>query len=507
MQVIPAEPVTKQARLREAAFNPATAVRELCNREFFYFLEYFWPEVSGDQFKSNWHIEYLSAELQEIAERVAQRLPKKHDLIINIPPGTTKTLTASIMFPAWCWTRWHWMRFITASYSGALSLESAEYSRDLVRSRRFKRIYPELEIKPDKDTKGNFRIIKHLDTGRVSVGGNRFSTSVGGTLTGFHGHILIVDDPLNPNEAVSEQELKNSVHWFDQTLPTRKTDKEVTPTILIMQRLHQGDPAGHILAKKKPTTKLISLPGECRTYAEQVHPARLKDAYIDDLLDPVRMPWSVLAELEVDLGQYGYASQIGQNPTPPGGGLFRVEHLENQILTAMPPDVSIVASVRAWDKAGSEGKGAYTVGAKMHRLANGKFIISDLKRGQWATHEREAVIRSTAEGDGPDVVVYVEQEPGSGGKESAEATIRNLAGYSVYADRPTGDKTFRADPLSVQVNNANISLLRGEWNRELIEEFRFFPFSKFKDIVDACSLAMAKLTKKREVRSLLRSAR
>jgi predicted phage terminase large subunit-like protein len=122
-----------------------------------------------------------------------------------------------------------------------------------------------------------------------------------------------------------------------------------------------------------------------------------------------------------------------------------------------------------------------------------------MKRGQWETNVREQIIRTTAEADGPDVFIYVEQEPGSGGKESAEATIRNLSGFSVHADRPTGDKTFRADPFSVQVNNGNVQLMRGEWNRDLIEELRYFPFSKYKDIVDACSLAFIKLTQKKRV--------
>ena len=490
---------------KEAIFNTEAVKAERCRRSFYHFIEEFWDCVATDEFKSNWHIPFLCDELTQIAEHVAYGLPKDHDLIINIPPGTTKSICCSIMFPVWCWTKWPWMRFIVASYSGALSLEHAEYSREIIRSDKFKRIFPEIEIKQDKDTKSNFRIVRHLADGNIELGGNRYSTSVGGTLTGFHGHILIVDDPLDPNRAVSETELNSANRWIDQTLSTRKVNKAVTPTILIMQRLHQNDPSGHILAKNKENVCHISLPGEIRNYREYLKPEEMAEKYIDGLLDPERMPWPVMKDLEADLGQYGYAGQIGQNPVPPGGGMFKVDHF--QIIETMPAPINFIQTVRYWDKAGTQDAGAYTVGVKMSRLANGKFIITDVKRGQWSSEEREQIIREAAEADGGECIIYHEQEPGSGGKDSAAATTRNLAGFSAHADRPTGDKVFRADPYSVQVNNGNVLLLRAEWNHEFKEEHRNFPFSTYKDQVDAASGAFSKVAARKMVRSLLSGRR
>jgi len=398
------------------------------------------------------------------------------------------------------------MKFITASYSASLALESAEYSRDIIRSEKFKAIYPELQIRDDKDTKGNYKIVKTIPpqvlgfTERELQGGNRYSTSVGGTVTGFHGHILIVDDPLNPTQAASETELATANHWVEQTLPSRKTDKAVTATILIMQRLHQDDPSGRWINHPKLKTRHISLPGEIRNYKDKVHPEELIQYYKDDLLDPVRLSWDELNELEARLGQYSFAGQVGQNPTPPGGGMFKVDHL--QAVDHLPSEVNYVNSVRYWDKAGSEGIGCFTTGVKMSYWKNGKIIVEDVRRGQWGTETREKIIRQTAEADGQATMGYVEQEPGSGGKESAEATIRNLAGYSCIADRPTGDKVFRADPYSVQVSNGNVLLMRGEWNHQYIEELRFFPFGTYKDQVDASSGAFNMLIKKRIARML-----
>jgi predicted phage terminase large subunit-like protein len=208
------------------------------------------------------------------------------------------------------------------------------------------------------------------------------------------------------------------------------------------------------------------------------------------------MDWEVLKEMEADLGQYGYAGQVGQNPTPPGGGMFKVDHF--QIIQTLPNPCTWLQQVRYWDKAGTHKGGCYTVGVKMIKLTNKHYIVVDVKRGQWSSEEREQIIKETTVMDGGNVVQYVEQEGGSGGKESAEATVRNLAGYIIEADSPGGDKVSRADPYSVQVNWGNVALLQGLWNQEYIEEFRFFPFGKYKDQVDASSGAFKKLSKLQE---------
>lgn len=476
--------------------NPVLALRLMCQRKFFSFLKAFWPVYSSDPFKSNWHIELMCAELQQLAEGVANWEVSEKDLVLNVPPGSTKTACVTIMFPVWCWTRWPWMRFITLSYSSILSLESAEYSRDLIRSVEFKEVFPELEIKADKDTKGNFRIQYKDEHGRTRIGGNRFSTSVGGTATGFHAHIIIIDDPLNPHQAASDAEIKNCNDELSQTLSTRKVDKAVTATVLIQQRLHQNDPTGYKLENTPNRIKHICLPGEIRSFRSEVQPPELIEFYKDDLLDPVRLPWSVLEKMKEELGQYGYSGQVGQKPVPPGGGMFHVDsfQLVDDARPLLKMTANILGVVRYWDKAGTEGGGAYTAGVKMYRLEGNRFLVTDVKRGQWATHEREKIIRQTAEADGADVVVYHEQEPGSGGKESVENTIRNLAGFVSFGDRPTGDKVLRADPYSVQVNNGNVMLLSAPWTGAFLKEHRFFPYSTYKDQVDAASGAFSKLT-------------
>lgn len=479
-----------------------------------------WPEVSAEEYQENWHVKLLCNRLQRLAEKVANakslRGHKKaqasiNDLIINVPPGTSKTTIVMIMFPAWCWTKWYWMEFIGLSYSATLSLESAEESRDLIKSDRYQMLYPELSIKKDKDQKSNFQVLKTFEkrpgmAASVKSGGSRFSTSVGGSLTGFHAHIILVDDPINPQQAVSPVQLESTNNWMDSTLPTRKIHKGTSPMIMIMQRLHQDDPTGHHLEKKKDRTDHICLPGEIEHYRDKVQPKEYLDFYSEDgLLDTTRMGWDALKELEADLGGYGYAGQIGQAPTPPSGGMFKVDNFI--IIDQLPQSHEIEMTARYWDKAGTKAKNnskkkgpAFTAGVKMSKLRNGKFLVHDCKRGRWSSDEREKTIKNIAIADGRDVRIGIEQEPGSGGKESAENTIKMLAGWNADADRPTGDKVYRADPYSVQVNWQNVYLLRGEWNKEFIEEHRFFPVGNFKDQVDAASAAFALLNKKKKAR-------
>lgn len=491
-------------QLGQISKNRNLLLGEICRRSFRQFIEQFWGEIIHEELYWAPHLDVFVDELESILYRVERGEESPYDLVVNVPPGTTKSTVFTRMFPVWAWTRSPWLRFLTTTYSSRLSLEHADDSRDLIRSTKFRSMFPELAIRRDKELKSNYKL-EYLDLRdrRWRQGGSRYSTSVGGTTLGVHAHIILVDDPLDPNRAVSEAELRSANHYLTQTLSTRKADKAATPTIIVQQRLSQRDPSGDLLDRKPNKVRHVCLPGEIRSYPDSVRPPELKRIYQDDLLDPLRLPWSVLQDMEADLGQYGYAAQVGQTPVPPGGEMFKVDQLENRVIDQMPAEVNIVATVRYWDKAATEGgTGSRTAGTKMSLLRSGRIIVRDVKAGRWSPDEREDVIRDTAEADGSDVRVYVEQEPGSGGKESAQSTIRNLAGFDADTDKPTGDKKYRADPYSVQVNHGNVMLLRGDWNRDFIEEHRSFPYGKRADMVDSAAGAYNKITAKKRTRQL-----
>jgi len=498
--------VTRSKIQKAIQGNPVVIRRALNDKSFYEFVKWGWSEVSPDEYEDNWHIPKICNVVQKMAVRVSKNLPKKYDLIINVPPGTSKTRVISVLFQVWCWTNWYWFNFITASHASPLSMENADLARDLIKSQKFKNVYPDLFIRKDKDSKTNFKIAKVLEfskngTHKIVNGGSRYSTSVKGMGIGLHAHIQIADDLINPKEALSKNATDTAAHFLDHTLSGRKTNKKVTPLILVMQRLSEEDPTGHMLAKRRKNIKHICLPGEIKEYEKYLKPKKWKKHYIDNLLDPKRLDWETLAEMETNLGQYGYAGQIGQNPTPPEGGMFKVDNFQLIYIPFSPNQ--IIKTVRSWDKAGTAEGGAYTCGVKMSFITGGRIIIEDVIRGQWSSDKRERMIKRAAFNDGHNVTVLIEKEPGSGGKESAEGTVRNLIGYNTKLDRPTGNKILRADPFSVQVNNQNVYLLKGAWNKEYIKEFRLFPFKKLKDQVDASTAGFNFLVQKKEVRRII----
>lgn len=470
------------------AVSETQLVRSICKDCFFEFVKEFWSTVIQEEPIWNWHIEYLCGKIQQRAERVFAGLPKEQDLIVNVPPGTTKSTIFSVLFPAWAMTRMPHARILVSTHTDNLGMDLSRRSRDVIKSEKYQRCFPEIQIRDDQDTKGYWA---------NTAGGWRLTCTIGGkNPMGFHAHFLIVDDPIDPQKVHSDAEITEANRFMNEVLPSRKVNKRVSVTFLIMQRLHQNDPTGNWLSQMAGDVEHVCLPADT---SYKVIPSSLAENYVDGLLDPIRLPRSVLKR-EEKRGSFFYSGQYGQDPVPLSGGMFRVHRLHIDI-----PPVSFRRIVRYWDKAGTLGDGAFTVGVKMglEPASHGdepKFWILDVVRGQWESSERERIIKHTAMLDGKSVIIGVEQEPGSAGKESAENTAKRLAGYRVRLDRPTGDKAERADPYSVQVNSGNVYLKKGaEWIQDYIDEMRHFPDSTYKDQIDASSGAFAILTKTKAV--------
>jgi predicted phage terminase large subunit-like protein len=462
--------------LNDIVFDEYDVVSSICRESFYDFVREFWEIIITEKPVWNWHIPYLCGELQEVAERVFRGEKKKYDLIINISPGSTKSTICSVMFPAWVWTRMPSAKVIGASYSKDLAGDLSRKNRDIIKSPKYLKCFPEIQLRDDQDVKTYFMNNKK---------GFRIAVGTGG-ITGYHGHFIMVDDPLNPNEALSEAELASTNTWMFETLANRKVDPNITPTILIMQRLHQDDPTAQMLKRTK-NIKHICLPA---TVTERLNPPELEKYYINGLMDVDRLNQNVLDGYFKALGERGYAGQYLQAPAPAGGSLFKID----RITIDVPPQ-EFKRVVRFWDKAGTAMGGAYTAGVKMGLDTADRIWILNVVRGQWDTAQRERTIKKFAEMDGPHVIVGVEQEPGSGGKESAENTARNLMGYRVLITKPTGDKTVRAEPFSTQVNARNVSMACAPWNSDYVEELMYFPDSTYKDQVDATSGAFTIISK------------
>jgi predicted phage terminase large subunit-like protein len=220
-----------------------------------------------------------------------------------------------------------------------------------------------------------------------------------------------------------------------------------------------------------------------------------------ELLWPAKYPEDKVANLEIAMGLYGAAGQLQQRPSPRGGGKFKREWFG--VLTTMPHCAKLV---RYWDKAGTkDGKGARTATVLCGVFSDASAALAAMKEKYVFCHaqgyrveaaEREAIIKQTAASDAASyghVETWVEQEPGSGGKESAQGTVGNLAGFTCNIERVTGSKEVRADPLSSQASVGKVKLLAGKWNGEFLDELEQFPMGKLKDMVDAGGGAFNKL--------------
>lgn len=492
------------------ALNLDAVKAALCKKSFEYFVKCFWEQVPGAQkVKWNWHMSYLCQLLQDAAEDVFADRPRKHDIVVNISPGTSKSTICSILYPAWIWCRMPNARILTASHTDELVLDLSNKSRHVIKSPEYQKFFPDVKFRSDQDTKGYFGNTK---------GGDRHTCTVSGkSPTGFHAHFLIVDDPIDPKRATSEVELKVAQDFFDQTFSSRKVDKEVAVTFLIMQRLHPLDPTGHLLKKSgregAASVKHVKLPAELPLKEDGsydtsvVLPAELGKMYVDGLMDPLRLTRKALKERQTD-GQFAYAGQYLQEPIALGGGMFKSEYFSQRVKAAP----YACRRVRYWDRASTEGGGARTAGVLLAIDAQKRIYVEHVVAGQWEPSRRNAVMKATALRDraryGPryEPVVWIEREGGSSGKDAFQAIVRLLTGFHVKEHNimGMGKKEVRADPWSAQLAAGNVWLVdngesenngKAEWDIDnYVEEHLSFPVGRFLDQVDASSGGLAVIT-------------
>jgi predicted phage terminase large subunit-like protein len=429
----------------------------------------------------NWHIDGLCLHLEAVTRGEIKKL------LINIPPGTMKSLIVSVFWPAWEWTQKPGLQYLAGSYGDAVSIRDNIKMRDLVSSTWYQERWL-IEFKQEQNQKVRFD---------NTEGGWRIATSVEGRGTGEHPDRIIVDDPHKASESQTEVDRLKVKTWLDQTLATRGISKDVA-IVIVMQRLHEEDASGHILSRgDKDEWVHICLPMRYEVGRMKETPIGWSDPRTKpgELLWPALFPEAVVHTLEMVLGSYGTAGQLQQRPSPEGGDIFKEENW--RYVNALPAGIKFW--VRSWDKAGTQNAGKWTVGVLIGKefvsptLA--RYYVADVKRARLSAGPRNRLILETSHQDratyrsGP-YRIRIEQEPGSGGKESAEISVGELAGFDVVAKPASGegDKVARARPLAAQQEVGNVYLLRADWNKAFVEEFnRFGPGAAVTDQVDAAA--------------------
>ena len=239
--------------------------------------------VPGQLFLANWHVEAITHQLERI------RLGEIRRLIITLPPRNLKSICASVAFPAFMLGHDPALRIVCASYSQDLTAKHSRDCRAVIESAWYKQLFRRTRIDPRKNTEAEFE---------TTARGYRLGTSVGGTLTGRGGNLIIIDDPLKPAEAMSETKRAAVSEWYDTTLSSRLDQKTEDAIVLIMQRLHVDDLVGHVL-EKNPAWTHLNLPA----IAESPHEIELGGGMtykreVGEVLHPDREPLRVLDELK-----------------------------------------------------------------------------------------------------------------------------------------------------------------------------------------------------------------
>lgn len=466
------------AELEELELTEDQIDAELAKRSLSDFVREAWPIVEPDEpLVWNWHIDALCELLEDVTAGRRRRL------LINVPPGTMKSLLVSVFWPAWEWARKPGLRYLTASYTGELTIRDSLRVRDIITSEWYQRHYA-TRLKSDRNVK-----IKFETTG----GGWRIASSVGGRATGEHPDRIIIDDPLSDKQSRSALYRQACREWFDRTISTRGKARGAA-IIVIMQRLHTEDLSAHLISKGSFEHVLLPMRFEPAGVKDEICPCHAGQpderdirTKAGELLWPELFDEQSVEELERDLGPYGAAGQMQQRPAPEGGGLFRREWFE--IVDAAPAHGD---RCRGWDTAATEDAGDFSVGCRLNRVEDGELVtiyVEDLVYGQWNPDQLDSNMKAAAELDGKEVIIREEREGGASGKAVILARRRLLEGYD-YDEWPvSGDKVVRAGPFRSQCAGKRVKLVRAPWNELFLSILAAFPVGTYDDPVDAASCA------------------
>jgi predicted phage terminase large subunit-like protein len=445
-------------------------------RSFYAYRQYINPTLLW-----GWFHKYLARALQAFyVDLVAGKRPI---LILTVPPQHGKS-TAVVDFVSWVAGKNPSLRVIYGSYGDDLGVRANLTLQRTFDSEIYKGIFGDI-LSGRSAASSGVRNQERLDY--VGHTGSFANTSVRGQITGKAVDLGIIDDPHKNREEANSKSIRDKVwSWYTDDVKPRASEN--SGFVVIMTRWHLDDLVGRIM--ESPDADRVRLVSFAAIAERDEEHRKAGEALFPELKSV-----EFLLEQKAAMIESSWSALYQQTPIPQGGGMFPVERFD---IVPIPPASGLISlSVRYWDKAGTkDGTGAQTAGVLMHKLSDGRYYVSDVVTGRWSALEREQRIKLTAELDGPLVPIWVEQEPGSGGKESAEATIRNLAGWNVFADRVHGDKTSRAEPYAAQVQGSNVVVLQKSWTRDFIEQHEHFPAGKLKDIVDAAGGAFSKLTAK-----------
>lgn len=427
--------------------------------------------AGGIAYAHNWHIDALAHHLTLVLQGRLKRL------IVTMPPRHLKSIAASVAFPAWALGHDPSLRILCISYAQELSLKHALDCRAVIESDWYKQIFPLTRIHPDRNTQ-----LEVMTTKR----GFRLATSVGGTLTGRGGNIIILDDPHKPEEVLSETRREAVKNWVGSTLYSRLDDKAEDAMILIQQRLHEDDLAGHFLGQGGWTH--LNLPA----IAEERQEVATGDGVIHirnegDVLHPARESIETIEAIRRSIGSYNFAAQYQQRPAPLGGGI--VEWKWFRFYDTAPRKQPGDQVVISWDTAAkAEEINDYSVATIW--LVRGKeyYLIEVVRRRvEYPALRRLAIELACLHF--ADVLLI--EDKGSGTQLIQDLRQERAVG-SVIGRIPDADKITRMSVQTPAIEAGQVLLPKAApWLADFHNEVVTFPKGRHDDQVDSLSQFLA----------------
>jgi predicted phage terminase large subunit-like protein len=423
----------------------------------------------AQRYQHNWHLETVAFHLEQCAQGAIKRL------LITLPPRSLKSICASVAYPAWVLGHDPTARIICASYSENLAAKHSLDCRAVMESDWYRRIFPHTRIGREKNTELNFLTTRQ---------GYRYATSVGGTLTGRGGNLIIIDDPIKPEDALSEVKRSAVNEWFDRTLYSRLDDKRNDTIILIMQRLHVEDLAGYV-TQKEPWVQL-RLPALAEV--EQTVALGPEEHYtrkVGEVLHQAREPKAVLDQLKLALGSFNFSAQYQQCPIPLEGEIIHWEWF--RFYDELPPRVAADRIVQSWDTASKAAEiSDYSVGTTWLMKGNDFYLI-DVLRERLSYPDLKRRVMEHAYRFGANSIIIEDKGSGTALLQDLRRERDPHIPYPI-AFQPEVDKVTRMHAQSARIEAGHVLLpRRAEWLDEFRSELLQFPNGRYDDQVDSLS--------------------
>jgi predicted phage terminase large subunit-like protein len=421
----------------------------------------------GQRLIPNWHIDGICCQIQQMVCGEARKR-----LVLNLPPRTLKSFIVSGALPAWLLGRRPATRIICASYSDELAAKFSRDCRALLETPFYKRVFPQTRLNPKKAAEGEFETTRR---------GSRLATSVGGTLTGRGGEVLIVDDPIKANDADSEVARRSAIDWFRNTALSRLDDPAKSLVVIAMQRLHVDDLSGILIEQGWPALVIPAIAVEPADYwlsADEVYhrPA-------GQLLQPERDDPAAIEELKREIGSRVFAAQYQQNPTPPDGNMVKAAWLGRY--DSAPERKTFQRVVLSCDPAGKAGIHNDYTAIAIVGVREKSLHVLQVSRGHWTVMQmREQIIELAGQWQ-VDLVIVEDTSSGMG----LIQLLKEVPRLDVGGRKPDTDKVTRMSRQQGRFEAGRI-LLPAEalWLADFENELLAFPSGRYDDQVDALLL-------------------